>query len=140
MREESEVHTLNSQNDFMNPPVTFSTEDSYNLALDTLRKLVFGGKQTDTIDGVCATIWSVCKPKHRLCYSESEVVEQLVNTLNVIILRKDMEHAYVFYLVFGMSIANGIICDTLNGKAEICTATKDGIKYGSVSKQNDSSL
>lgn len=51
---------MTTQNSFMNPPEEFNSQDAYELALRTLRKYIFAGKQSDTIDGVCATIWSVC--------------------------------------------------------------------------------
>lgn len=121
---------MTSQNSFMNPPEEFDSQDAYELALRTLRKYIFSGRQSDTIDGICATIWSVCKSSNHLSYSEHEVMEQVCNTLNVIIIRKDMEHAYVFYLVFGMSIANGILCDVLSGKAKVVSIRGSRILYG----------
>lgn len=121
---------MTAQNSFMNPPEGFNSQDAYELALCTLRKYIFAGRQSDTIDGICATIWSVCKSSNHLSYSEYEVMEQVRNTLNVIILRKDMEHAYVFYLVFGMSIANGILCDVLSGKAKVVSIIGNRILYG----------
>lgn len=57
-------------------------------------------------------------------------MEQVRNTLNVIMLRKDMEHAYVFYPVFGMSIVNGILCDIINGKMKVVSVSEDRILYG----------
>lgn len=121
---------MTTQNSFMNLPEEFNSKDAYELALRTLRKYIFAGKQSDTIDGICATIWSVCKSNNHLSYSEYEVMEQVRNTLNVIVLRKDMEHAYVFYLVFGMSIANGILCDILSGKTKVVSVSGNRILYG----------
>lgn len=121
---------MTTQNSFMNPPEEFNSQDAYELALHTLRKCIFAGKQSDTIDGICATIWSVCKSNNHLSYSEYEVVAQVKNTLNEIMRRKDMEHAYVFYLVFGMSIANGILCDILSGKTKVVSISGNRILYG----------
>lgn len=121
---------MTTQNSFMNLPEEFNSQDAYELALRTLRKYIFAGKQSDTIDGICATIWSVCKSNNHLSYSEYEVMEQVRNTLNVIMLRKDVEHAYVFYLVFGMSIANGILCDILSGNTKVVSVSGDRILYG----------
>ena len=116
---------MEPKSDFMNPPENFSSYDAYILALHTIRDLLFKGNESDFTLGVCATIWNICNTDPT-CYSKGEVLMRLKETLNRILERRDMAHAYVFYLVFGLNKASNIICDIANNKAGRCCYLTDG--------------